>query len=77
MIVLTSTNNLEGNTTLGLLVTTELKVLAALESQLQLIFALIALETEHNLLGSLGLLVEYGLGLTTIAGLLSVVATLS
>ena len=39
--------------------------------------ALDALQPEHNLLGGLGLLVEDGLGLTTVTALLSVVPTLS
>jgi len=34
-------------------------------------------ETEDNLLGSLGLLVENGLGLTTITGLLAVITSLT
>lgn len=63
--------------TLCLLVTTELKVLASLERQLGLGLALHALETEHHLLGRLCLLVEYGLSLTTVSGLLAVVTTLS
>ena len=36
-----------------------------------------AFESEDDLLGGLGLLVEDGLGLTTITGLLSVVTTLT
>jgi len=63
--------------TLGLLVTTELKVLASLERELCLGLAADALETEHDLLGGLGLLVEDGLGLTSVTGLLAVVTTLS
>jgi hypothetical protein len=35
------------------------------------------LKTEDNLLGSLGLLVENGLGLTTITGLLTVITSLT
>ena len=34
-------------------------------------------QTQNNLLGSLGLLVENGFGLTTVAGLLTVVTTLT
>jgi hypothetical protein len=60
------------SSTLGLLVTTKFKVLATLESHLHLVLADSALETQDNLLGSLGLLVEDGLGLTTITGLLTV-----
>ena len=44
--------------TLGLLLTTELEVLASLEGQLGLGLAGRALETENDLLGGLGLLVE-------------------
>jgi hypothetical protein len=46
-------------------------VLATLESELHLVLAGSALETKDNLLGSLSLLVEDGLGLTTITGLLT------
>ena len=63
--------------TLGLLVTTKLKVLASLERELCLGLAVDALETEHDLLSRLGLLVEDGLGLTSVSGLLAVVTTLS
>ena len=63
--------------TLGLLVTAKLEVLAALEGELGLGLALRALEAQHDLLGRLGLLVEHGLGLTTVTRLLSVVTTLS
>jgi len=63
--------------TLLLLVTTKLKVLATLQGHLVLVLADLALHTKDDLLGSLGLLVEDGLGLTTITGLLSVVTTLS
>ena len=52
-------------------------MLAALQGQLGLGLALRALEAEHDLLGRLGLLVEHGLGLTTVTGLLSVVTALS
>jgi hypothetical protein len=60
------------SSTLGLLVTTKFKVLATLESELHLVFADSAFETKDNLLGSLGFLVENGLGLTTITGLLTI-----
>jgi len=51
-------------------------VLAALERELCLGLAVDALETEHDLLGCLGLLVEYWLGLTSVSGLLAVVTRL-
>jgi len=60
-----------------LLVTTELKVLASLERNVRSVLALGALESEHDLLGGLGLLVEDGLGLTTVTLLLPVVTTLT
>jgi hypothetical protein len=59
------------SSTLGLLVTTKFKVLATLESKLHLVLAGSAFETQDNLLGGLSLLVEDGLGLTTITGLLT------
>ena len=62
---------------LALLVTTELEVLATLEGELLLVLADGALKTEDNLLGGLGLLVEDGLGLTTITRLLAVITTLA
>ncbi len=52
--------------TLGLLVTTKLEVLATFDGQLHLVLADVALETEDDLLSSLRLLVENGLGLTTV-----------
>lgn len=55
----------------------KLEVLAALQSQLLLGLAGSALETQDNLLGGLGLLVEDGLGLTTVTTLLPVVTTLT
>ena len=55
----------------------QLEVLAALEGELALGLALDALQTEDDLLGGLGLLVEDGLGLTTVTGLLAVVTALS
>lgn len=60
-----------------LLVTAKLEMLATLDSNLVLVFAGVAFETQHNLLGSLGLLVEDGLSLTTVSRLLTVVTTLS
>ena len=55
----------------------KLEVLAALQSQLLLGLAGSALETQDNLLGGLGLLVENGLGLTTVTTLLPVVTALT
>lgn len=55
----------------------QLEVLAALQGQLLLGLASSALETQDNLLGGLGLLVEDGLGLTTVTTLLPVVTTLT
>ena len=52
-------------------------MLASLQRQLELGLALDALQSQHDLLGSLGLLVEDGLGLTTITRLLAVVTSLS
>jgi hypothetical protein len=63
--------------TLGLLVTTQLEVLATLERKLCLGLACCALQSQDNLLGGLGLLVEDRLGLTTVTGLLTVVTTLT
>lgn len=63
--------------TLRLLVTTQLEVLASLQGQLQLGLALDALQPQDDLLGGLGLLVEDGLGLTTITALLPVITSLT
>lgn len=52
-------------------------MLAALQGELLLGLASSALETQDDLLGSLGLLVEDGLGLTTVTTLLPVVAALT
>lgn len=52
-------------------------MLATLQGQLALGLALDALQSQNNLLGSLSLLVEDRLGLTTITGLLAVITTLS
>lgn len=60
-----------------LLLVDKLEVLGALEGVVRLVLALDTLEAEHNLLGGLGLLVENGLGLTTVTLLLAVVATLT
>lgn len=60
-----------------LLVTTKLEVLATLEGDVRSVLALGALETENDLLGGLGLLVEDGLGLTTVTLLLPVVTALT
>jgi hypothetical protein len=50
-------------------------VLAALQWNLVLVFAHSAFQTKHNLLGSLGFLVEYWLGLTTETRLLTTITT--
>jgi hypothetical protein len=55
----------------------KLEVLATLQGELLLLLASSALKTQDDLLGSLGLLVEDGLGLTTITALLPVVTTLT
>ena len=55
----------------------QFEVLATLQGQLSLGLALRAFQTEHNLLGGLGFLVEHGLGLTTVTALLPVVTALS
>ena len=52
-------------------------MLAALESELLLGLAGSALQAQDDLLGGLGLLVEDGLGLTTITGLLTVITSLT
>lgn len=65
------------SSTLSLLVTTKLEVLATLQRQLSLRLAHSALQPQNNLLGGLGLLVEDRLGLTSVTGLLSIVTTLS
>jgi hypothetical protein len=54
-------------------VITHLEVLASLDGELVLVLAGGAFETEDNLLGGLGLLVEDGLGLTTVTLLFAVV----
>jgi hypothetical protein len=63
--------------TLLLLVTAELEVLAPLDGQLLAHLALGAFHLQYNLLGRLGLFVENGLRLTTVALLLSVVSPLA
>jgi hypothetical protein len=73
-----NTKHLENeSSTLCLLVTTKLEVLASLQRQLELGLALDTLQSKDNLLGGLGLLVEDGLGLTTVTGLLAVISTLT
>jgi hypothetical protein len=62
---------------LFLLLTTQFEVLASLKNNLVRKRALTTLELEDNLLSSLSLLVENGLGLTTITGLLTVVTALT
>jgi hypothetical protein len=55
----------------------QLEVLATLQSELLLGLAGSALKTQDDLLGGLSLLVEDGLGLTTVTALLAVVTTLT
>lgn len=55
----------------------QLEVLAALQGELLLALAGSALQAQDDLLGGLGLLVEDGLGLTTVTALLPVVTTLT
>lgn len=62
---------------LGLLVTANLEVLAALDALHGGALAVGALHPQHNLLGGLRLLVENGLGLTAVSGLLAVVTALT
>lgn len=62
---------------IGLLLVTELKVLAPGQRLVRLVFADGALKAEDHLLGGLGLLVEHGLRLPTVPALLPVVATLA
>jgi len=70
--------NLELNhLSFSLLVTTQFEVLASLDDQKLLLLRLGAFETEHNLFGCFGLLVEDGFCLTTISRLFSVVTTLT
>jgi hypothetical protein len=52
-------------------------MLASLQRQLCLRLARCALQSQHNLLRRLCLLVENGLGLTTITGLFAIITTLS
>lgn len=52
-------------------------MLAALEGELHLVLADGALETQDDLLSRLCLLVEDGLGLTTVTALLAIITTLS
>ena len=52
-------------------------MLASLQGQLALGLALDALQSQDDLLGGLGLLVENGLGLTTITALLPVITSLT
>lgn len=61
----------------GLLLLSQLEVLAPLDDELLLSLALLALQTQCDLLGRLGLLVKDGLGLTTKTSLLVVVPPLA
>lgn len=62
---------------LGLLLSTNLKVLASLDGMHMSGLATLALQVQHNLLGCLGFLMEHWLGLTSETCLLFVVTTLS
>lgn len=74
----TSQSNLKlQSLTLLLLVTTQLEVLTSLQSQLSLGLAVDTLQSQNDLLGGLGLLVENWLGLTTETRLLTVVSSLT
>ena len=59
------------------LLVNKLEVLGALEGVVRFVLALDTLQTQHDLLGGLSLLVEDRLGLTTVALLLAVVTTLT
>lgn len=68
---------LEKGGSFALLVSTDFKVLAPLNSMLGNMFATLALQPQHNLLCRFSLLVENGLSLATITGLLAIITTLS
>ena len=61
----------------GLLLLAQLEVLGALDDQLLLRLAVLALQAQGHLLGGLGLLVQDGLGLSAVPLLLSVVTPLA
>jgi len=63
--------------TLGLLVSTQLELFTPLQCQLCLRLADGALQSKHNLLGSLCLLVENRFCLTSVTGLFAIITTLS
>jgi len=65
------------SSTLRLLVSTKLEMLASLDRKLHLVLAHCALQSQHDLLCCLRLLVEDGLCLTTVTRLLSVVTALT
>ena len=69
------TNDLISVTTL-LLLGTKLEVLRPLQREVLLRLTFLALQTQDNLTGRLGLLVEHGLGLTSETHLLGVVTAL-
>jgi hypothetical protein len=52
-------------------------LLASFERYLHLVLARSALQSQYDLLGSLCLFVEHGLGLATVSGLLTIVSSLS
>lgn len=59
------------------LLATQLEVLGTLQAKLSLGLALNALQTKNNLLSGLSLLVENGLGLSTVTFLFTVVSSLT
>ena len=69
--------NLTVESSLGLLFSTNLKVLATLDGMHMSGLATLALQVQHNLLGGLCLFMENWLGLSSETSLLFVVTTLS
>jgi hypothetical protein len=65
------------SSTFSLLLTTQLKVFAALERELMLLLTNGAFQPEDDFLGSLGLLLEDGFGLATETLLFAIVTTFS
>lgn len=65
------------SSTLRLLVTAQLEMLASLQRQLCLGLATRAFQPQHHLFRCLGFLVKDGFGLSSVSGLFAVVAALS